>query len=94
MRGIFLAHGPGIKRDHTVTGARLIDVAPTIMHLFGATVPGYMDGRVLTDIWEEEQVVAYSSSDSTSSPEEEIHVFSDQDQAMIEKRLRNLGYIS
>jgi len=94
MRGIFLAHGPGIKRGYTVAGARLIDVAPTVMHLLGATVPGHMDGRVLTSIWEGEQAVAYGAPESTPFHGEKVHVFSDEDQATIEKRLRNLGYIS
>lgn len=93
MRGIFLAHGPGIKRGYTVESARLFDLAPTIMHLLGTAVPVHMDGKVLVDIWEDEQTIVYDTSEPTPSPEQEVHVFSDQDQATIEERLRNLGYI-
>jgi predicted AlkP superfamily phosphohydrolase/phosphomutase len=93
MRGIFLAHGPGIKRGYTVKGACLIDLAPTIMHLLGAAVPAHMDGKVLVDIWDDEQTVVYDSYESTPFHRKEVHVFSDQDQATVEERLRNLGYI-
>ena len=32
-QGVFIASGPGFKRDELVYGARLLDIAPTILHL-------------------------------------------------------------
>ena len=93
MRGIFLAHGPGIRCGCDVKGARLIDMAPTLMHLLGAPVPEHMDGRVLLDIWSEEQTVVYDPYEFIPSREQGVHVFSEEDQATIEERLRKLGYI-
>ena len=49
--GIFLAMGPGIKKDHVIHGANLLDVAPTILSLFGLPVGDDMDGQVLTDLF-------------------------------------------
>jgi tetratricopeptide (TPR) repeat protein len=50
--GIFAAKGPGIRQDERVFGASLIDVCPTLLHLFGLPVGEDMDGKVLLDIYE------------------------------------------
>jgi predicted AlkP superfamily phosphohydrolase/phosphomutase len=95
MRGIFLAHGPGIKRGHVIKDACLFDLAPTILHALGVPVPACMDGKVLLDIWEEQRPVIYAEdSEAAFAQEEAVHVFSDDEQATLEERLRNLGYIS
>lgn len=92
MRGIFLAHGPGIKQGYHVSDASLIDLAPTIMHLLGTPVPAQMDGKVLLDILAEPPTtVVYD--DESMAPDAAVYAFSDTEQATIEKRLHDLGYI-
>lgn len=56
--GIFLAHGPDIKQNATIEGARIIDLAPTILHMYGVPIPRDMDGRVLTEIFREDSEMA------------------------------------
>jgi predicted AlkP superfamily phosphohydrolase/phosphomutase len=51
--GIFIACGPDIKQGHEIQGAKIYDIAPTILHMFGLPVPDDMDGRVLTEIFRE-----------------------------------------
>jgi predicted AlkP superfamily phosphohydrolase/phosphomutase len=53
QHGIFYAVGPDIKKGGRVGGARLIDIAPVVLHTFGLPIPGDMDGRVLRDIYAE-----------------------------------------
>ncbi len=48
--GVLLVAGPGIRLGAAPEGARLIDVAPTILHLLGETVPAGMEGRVLAGL--------------------------------------------
>ena len=48
--GIILALGPGIEAGE-LTGARIVDVAPTALHAMGLAVPDDMDGRVLTELF-------------------------------------------
>lgn len=48
--GILAAWGKKIHRGSTVTGASVMDIAPTILHLAGLPVPKDMDGRVLTEL--------------------------------------------
>ena len=52
LNGIFLAYGPGIKKGYEIKGAKIYDIAPTILHIFGLPVPNDMDGRVLMEIFE------------------------------------------
>ena len=52
--GIFLAFGPDLKTGEKLKGLRLIDLAPTILHIFGTPIPKDMDGRVLKEIFKED----------------------------------------
>jgi len=60
--GVFVLNGPGIKRDEMVFGASLVDIAPTVLQLFGLPVGRDMDGRPLVGAWEEPPEVAYVDS--------------------------------
>ncbi len=51
--GIFIAHGPGIKKKAKLHNVSILDLAPTILHLFGGPVPPDMDGRKLSEIFKE-----------------------------------------
>jgi tetratricopeptide (TPR) repeat protein len=51
--GIFVAKGPGIKKDERIYGASLLDICPTLLHLFGLLVGEDMDGKALLDIYEQ-----------------------------------------
>jgi len=46
--GIILS-GPGIARGRVLERARLLDLAPTLLHLLDVSVPADMDGRILHD---------------------------------------------
>jgi tetratricopeptide (TPR) repeat protein len=57
-QGVFAVAGPGFKQDELVYGARLLDIAPTILHWFGLPVGDDMEGRVLAEIFAERRPVA------------------------------------
>ncbi|MBE7158244.1 MAG: alkaline phosphatase family protein, partial [Rhodospirillales bacterium] len=50
--GIFAMAGEGIRKDERIYGASLIDLAPTILTLFGLPVGQDMDGRPLLEAFE------------------------------------------
>ncbi|MBE8540564.1 alkaline phosphatase family protein [Geoglobus acetivorans] len=58
LNGIFLAYGLGIKKGHKIERAKIYDIAPTILHIFGLPIPNDMDGRVLMEIFEEDSELA------------------------------------
>ncbi len=51
--GAFLLAGPGIRKDETIPGATLLDIAPTILTLFGLPVGRDMEGKVLVHAFEQ-----------------------------------------
>jgi len=54
MHGIFYAYGDKIKkRIEFKQIPKVYDIAPTILHMFDLPIPKDMDGRVLTEIFED-----------------------------------------
>jgi predicted AlkP superfamily phosphohydrolase/phosphomutase len=47
--GVFVLAGPGVKQDAVVHGATLLDIAPTVLTLFGLPVGRDMEGKVLVN---------------------------------------------
>jgi len=58
INGILIFYGPGIQKDKQIKGAKIYDLAPTILHVFGLPIPNDMDGRVLMEIFEEDSEFA------------------------------------
>ncbi|GAA5484557.1 alkaline phosphatase family protein [Haloferula sargassicola] len=58
-QGIFAASGPEWARDQLVHGARLLDIAPTILHHFGLPVGSDMEGRVLAEVFADPAAVRW-----------------------------------
>jgi len=56
--GIFMAMGRGVKKGIKINGARIIDIAPTVLHVMGVPIPSHMDGAILMKIFEEDMEIA------------------------------------
>ena len=50
--GIFVMAGPGVQKDERIYGATLLDVAPTVLTLFGLPVGEDLDGKPLVTAFE------------------------------------------
>jgi len=97
MEGICIVKGRGIRSNHRIEGARLIDLAPTILHLFGAAIPVDMDGDVLTDLFEPDSAWLSEPPRRADLPIDRYRSPSrtdEDDQEIIKERLRGLGYIA
>jgi predicted AlkP superfamily phosphohydrolase/phosphomutase len=95
MDGTFMLYGPGVKSGKQIN-SKIIDLAPTILASMGLPIPDDMDGRVLSDAFDEqyfnESPIMYSkimpsikrlANELTESEEEEI-----------KEQLRGLGYMA
>lgn len=51
--GIFVMAGPGIKEDEPLFGVTVLDLAPTVLALYGLPAGEDMDGRVVADAFED-----------------------------------------
>src|ERR1017187_5945233 len=60
--GILAMSGPGIKKDELLHGPSVLDIAPTILTLYGLPVGEDMDGKVLTQAFVETPEVAFIPS--------------------------------
>ena len=87
--------GPGVKEGVEVTGAKVTDVAPTVLYLMGEPIPEDMDGRVLNEAFEEETLLHHPIRKLYVEEGEagERAGYSDEDAETIGDRLRGLGYI-
>jgi predicted AlkP superfamily phosphohydrolase/phosphomutase len=92
MNGIFVASGAGIKNGGEFSGASLIDLAPTILHLMGLPVPTDMDGRVLTEALEDSRAIKYGGTSEGSAATRDG--YSEEEEKEVMERLADLGYIS
>lgn len=95
--GILFAKGSAIKKGAIVEDARIIDLAPTILHLLGVAIPSDLDGRVLDKIFEpsflQNYPPQYTEPPKSDDARSKGSAYSDDDAARVEERLRSLGYI-
>jgi predicted AlkP superfamily phosphohydrolase/phosphomutase len=96
--GIFLVFGKNIKRGYSLVQVDLTDLAPTVLHLFDLPIASYMDGQVLTEIFESSSLfarktISYSDIHLVSPVLKSQFEFSDDEKRKILQRLRQLGYL-
>lgn len=60
--GIFVISGPGVKKNHPVSGASIIDITPTILYHAGLPVGKDMEGKVLYNCFETPTIANYIES--------------------------------
>jgi predicted AlkP superfamily phosphohydrolase/phosphomutase len=93
MNGILILKGEGIRTNYKIRGAKIIDIAPTILYLLGIPIPEDMDGKVIDEIFTKEyldsnQITYCSASDFKVEIKEGIFEESDK----VKESLRALGY--
>ncbi len=93
--GIFVAIGPGIATAD-LTSLQIADVAPTVLHSLGLSVPEDMEGRVAEAAFEDDwlrarpvqaRVGGMAAGDGADT------ALSAEAEAQIKERLKSLGYL-
>lgn len=96
QEGILILSGPGVRPGQAIDGARLLDLAPTILHVMGLPVPDDMDGRVLEEALDPAELaarpVAVEPASSWSGAGDAV--FSQSEETLLLDSLRGLGYVS
>jgi predicted AlkP superfamily phosphohydrolase/phosphomutase len=96
MEGMFMLRGNGLKRAYDALDAKIIDMAPTILHLLGLPVPRDMDGKVLTEVFDQQ----FLGSRAVEYTDEEVPLrfsgtgLSDDEAEQVRERLKGLGYVT
>ncbi len=93
--GIFIAYGRNLEKNKTIDGARIYDIAPTVLYLLGIPIPDDMDGKVLKDAISRDYLMKNPIKKGTASSSEEgtLKSFDSEETAAIKERLKGLGYI-
>jgi predicted AlkP superfamily phosphohydrolase/phosphomutase/tetratricopeptide (TPR) repeat protein len=92
--GVIMAKGPGFKADELVHGARLLDIAPTVLHYFGLPVGEDMEGRVLTECFAENRPVASIPTwEDVGGPSQPRGSLSEEESQALLDQFVALGYI-
>ncbi len=94
-QGVILAKGPGVKStNEPIYGARLLDITPTILHAFGLPIGNDMEGRVLNEIFAEnnplQPIPTWESPDGQKQPRGSLTA--EESTALLEQFVA-LGYI-
>ncbi len=92
INGIFVTYGPGIPVGKRLEGARLIDIAPSVLHVLGAPVPIDMDGTFLDGLFESTDLGAIQFETAQPSAVRQA-IYTQEEQEAVEQRLRSLGYL-
>lgn len=94
--GIFIASGPTFKKDCSLQDASVMDVTPTILYILGAPISTDIDGKILIDAIEDkfksENIPTFVNSDNDEDGGD-VDIYSDEDNELIAKRLKDLGYM-
>ena len=84
-------NGDCVQRSTSDFRPNLIDLAPTILHILGLSVPSDMDGRVLEEILTIDRPILYEDVDNSV-----VHVaqgYTQGESDIVAQRLRGLGYL-
>ena len=93
--GIFIAFASHFKKNHAINeGAKIYDIAPTILYLLGLPIAGDMDGRVLEGAIDDQYLKDVPiETRNSKSKEESPKGFGLDETRAIQERLKGLGYI-
>jgi predicted AlkP superfamily phosphohydrolase/phosphomutase len=92
--GILALAGPGVRQGVDLCGARLTDVPATILWALGLEVPSDVEGRVLTEAFDDELVARFPVRRGHVDTEEvSAGAYSEEEERQLEAHLADLGYL-
>ncbi len=91
IEGVLAAAGPNIRRGHSIK-ANIVDITPTVLAALGVPVPQEMEGKVLTDIFEQPPAVTYEKTERKQAATSG-EVFTEAEKDALTRRLIDLGYL-
>jgi len=87
--------GGDVRKNMNIRNVSIVDLAPTILFVFGVPIPSDMDGRPLKELFEPSSHLAKGSVQYQAAEvgiKREYHVTEEENEE-IKKRLRALGYL-
>ena len=91
--GLFLAWGPDFDSQGYVESIRILDLAPTILHVMDVPIPDDVDGRVLSELLAPDSEAARRPVTFRPAETQTDAAYTAKDEAEIATRLTSLGYL-
>ena len=94
--GMLAIKGNCINEGQNISGARIIDVTPTILYFAGLPIPKDMDGRILEDIFRKSFLKDNKADINDKGSRLDVDdddIYGKKESKEIEDQLRTLGYI-
>lgn len=90
--GLLIAAGPNVPVGGVPADTGIQDLAPTLLALLGVGVAEQLDGRVLTELVGDLAETAAAPIVQTE-PQDEPSAYTAEEEAAVEERLKDLGYL-
>ncbi|MFH1538796.1 MAG: alkaline phosphatase family protein [bacterium] len=93
--GMVIISGPGVRSGARLPDSDIADIAPTLLHLAGASVPSHMQGRVIAAAFEKEPEVKLFDYDASreKGKADSTGVYTKEEEKAVKDHLRRLGYM-
>jgi predicted AlkP superfamily phosphohydrolase/phosphomutase len=95
--GILILSGPGVKSGAQIEGARLVDLAPTVLSLLGLPASADMDGALLGEAFAGDALESLESSAKAMGVDDwsgrDDFAYTAEDEVKISQHLQDLGYL-
>jgi len=89
--GVLATSGPAVRAGAEVPELGLADVAPALLYLAGAAIPEGLDGRLDRRLWDTGEEPAGQARSEVAAGE--VEAYSEEEEAAVERRLADLGYM-
>jgi hypothetical protein len=94
--GMVILSGAGVRPGTHLENANILDLAPTLLHALSVPVPHDLDGRVLSEAFEDgsqaRAPVVYSQANVYRDGSLAVQGLSDEETGEVQDKLRGWGY--
>lgn len=92
--GIYVFYGPDFRRGQGQAEIDIVDLPATILAMMGVEPPSYFDGEIMEFALKENiKKSRFTSLEETKVKGQGQAVYSNNDEEILQKRLKNLGYL-
>jgi predicted AlkP superfamily phosphohydrolase/phosphomutase len=95
--GVFIAHGPGVKKGDVIDRRNITDVGATLLYSLGLNIPDDFEGKVPEAMFSEQHLesnpIVIGESTSGSKKDEASESMSESEKDKIMAQLQMLGYM-
>jgi predicted AlkP superfamily phosphohydrolase/phosphomutase len=95
---VFCAYGKFINSNADLPAVTIYDIAPTVLHAMNLPIINTVDGRILREIFDKNNITykrpgTFISGEEVRGLPKTTDLFTERDEEVVRERLRKLGYL-